>query len=51
MYGESHIKIIENFSSHPHIKAQKNFNHSCPSKLFFKASKSTQGKVITDKNL
>ncbi|MDR0771741.1 MAG: hypothetical protein LBF15_01415 [Candidatus Peribacteria bacterium] len=27
MYGDNHIRIIENFSSHPHIKALKNDNH------------------------
>jgi hypothetical protein len=27
IYGDNHIKIIENFSSQPHIKALKNDNH------------------------
>jgi hypothetical protein len=51
IYGDNHIKIIEKFSSHPHIKALNNDNPFCPSMIAFNQSVFAQGSGITDNTL
>ena len=51
MYGESHIKIIEKCSNHPHIRALKNASPDWCSITAFNPSVFTPGTGITDKNL